>query len=629
MVLDFLFLFAGIAYSDLDATITIDFTNSNNLQPVPGIYWQSCGFTPASDILGANGTENMWWVGRIPRQGIHYVRIHYLIDLLNVTGMKTSTSLTYDWTKLDHAMHILRINDRYPIFELMGNPNNYWNDFMNKTQLYTWKDLVTQIATRYIEKYGTDHVTQWLFETWNEPPHWTENFSWNETSWQRYFDACNHGLLSVHKDLRFGAPSGGHIEYLYYALDHVTSGTDYFTGQTGDIRIDFVSQHHKGNEGEDIILTADLQTENLIVSNYSSLINRTVLFNDEGDPKVGWGNRYIWRATPSYAAFEVQGFNYHFENFNTILSTTNTSKRIPFALLSNDNCFMGDGSFQLRTVNARFVDITSGAFEFIPKSGLQIMSLLSLHGNQRMNQSGITITGTGEHFVEVLTFVNKSDELYEILVVTYSSNKSQNENNTQNTINIAVKVTNLKDITYYDSIIANWNLDFKNGNPYATWQSFNSPALPTMDQIERMRISSNPLLTMNKGGLTNDVVFNAPGVVMTHFVFAIGSGSKWNKPPPKVENVKIVMKDSAHSFVKNGDNVFYISWDTLDSHIIAMFIINYSASENGPYTQFFTDSILDGYVWITSNKNGYISVQAMDYFGLNGTMSDSVALPIT
>ena len=153
---------------EYEATVTIDFNNEDNLQPVPDIYWQSCGFTPASDILGPNGTENMWWVGRIPREGIHYVRIHYLIDLLNVTGINTTTSLTYNWKKLDDAMETLRKNNRYPIFELMGNPNNYWNDFSNKTQLYTWKDLVEQIATRYTNKYGTDIVTKWLFETWNE-----------------------------------------------------------------------------------------------------------------------------------------------------------------------------------------------------------------------------------------------------------------------------------------------------------------------------------------------------------------------------------------------------------------------------------------------------------------------------
>ena len=162
----------GVAFAipEYKASVTVDLTGDNlkSLQRVPSIYWQSCGFTPASDILNPNGTENMWWVGRIPRQGIHYVRIHFLLDLINVTGMKSNTSLIYNWTRLDTAMDILRRNDRYPIFELMGNPNYYFNDWLNETQLYTWRDLVEQVATRYINKYGIDIVLKWLFETWNE-----------------------------------------------------------------------------------------------------------------------------------------------------------------------------------------------------------------------------------------------------------------------------------------------------------------------------------------------------------------------------------------------------------------------------------------------------------------------------
>ena len=150
--------------------ININLYSNNQLIKVPPIYWQSCGFTPASDILTPNGTENMWWAGLTPKQGIHYVRIHYLIDLITVISQNTSTSLIYNFTKLDTAMNILRDNNKYPIFELMGNPSNFFNDFTNNTQLFIWKNLISQIAQRYLNIYGKAIVYQWLFETWNEPP---------------------------------------------------------------------------------------------------------------------------------------------------------------------------------------------------------------------------------------------------------------------------------------------------------------------------------------------------------------------------------------------------------------------------------------------------------------------------
>eukprot|EP01084_Bolivina_argentea_P206790 352954_1 len=618
--------FVEFIYSD-SVSIGIDFSHLTNLKAVPDVYWQSCGFTPASDMLNPNGTENLWWIGRVGREGIHYVRIHYLLDFLKVKGINNTESLKYEWKELDKAIQMLRNNNRFPIFELMGNPSMYWTDFSNKTQLYTWKDLVTQVAQRYITKYGMDIVSQWLWESWNEPPSWTEGFTFNKTSWEHYYDACNHGLLAVNKDLKFGGPAchSTNSQYLYYALDHVTNGKDYFTGEKGNIRMDFISKHNKGNQDEKTLLQEDLNIANLIDTNYSSLVNRSMFINDEGDPKVGWAKYYVWRATPSYAAFVVQGINYHLENFNNILSETKANS-IPFALLSNDNCFMGDGSFQQRTVNARFNNTKTKAFEFIPKPGLHVMSLLSLHGNERMNQSGIIINGSAKDDIEVLTFVNQSTELYEILVIIYSSNANQNDKNTQSIIDINVDISNLKDIKFYDSIIARWNLDFKYGNPYETWKGFNSPKLPTMTQIETMRKISNPKLTINtKGGMTDSCVLNAPGLVMTHFVYALGNGNNWNTPPPMVKNVAILLKNSSYSFSNN--NSYYISWDTIHSHILSTFIINYSKEENGSYTTIETNSILDGFVWVTSISTGYIRVCAMDYWGLNGTLSDPVELP--
>ena len=39
-----------------------------------------------------------------------------------------------------------------PGFEIMGNPSNFFSDMENKTQVYLWKDLVRQIAARYVGK---------------------------------------------------------------------------------------------------------------------------------------------------------------------------------------------------------------------------------------------------------------------------------------------------------------------------------------------------------------------------------------------------------------------------------------------------------------------------------------------
>ena len=56
----------------------------------------------------------------------------------------------YNFTQLDQLINKLWSNGLKPGFEIMGNPSNYFTDMDNKTQVYQWRDLVHQVASRYI-----------------------------------------------------------------------------------------------------------------------------------------------------------------------------------------------------------------------------------------------------------------------------------------------------------------------------------------------------------------------------------------------------------------------------------------------------------------------------------------------
>ena len=47
-------------------------------------------------------------------------------------------------------LDLLRYNNLKPGFEIMGNPSSIFNDLENKTQVTMWKDLVSQMANRYV-----------------------------------------------------------------------------------------------------------------------------------------------------------------------------------------------------------------------------------------------------------------------------------------------------------------------------------------------------------------------------------------------------------------------------------------------------------------------------------------------
>jgi hypothetical protein len=64
----------------------------------------------------------------------------------------SSNGPIYAFDALDTFCDILVANKLHPGFELMGNPSNIFTDFENRTQVYWWRDLVSQLASRYISK---------------------------------------------------------------------------------------------------------------------------------------------------------------------------------------------------------------------------------------------------------------------------------------------------------------------------------------------------------------------------------------------------------------------------------------------------------------------------------------------
>jgi L-iduronidase len=195
-------------------------------------FWHSCGWCPPDphpsfpeyfaqeDLL-----QNHLMIGSVPHQGIKFVRIHYLLDLIKLLGPSSSTSASnaaprqlakptaeesgrlplslsartkegedpaaHHWFKsgdgrsgylagvglnftgLDRAMDQLHLAGLFPGFEIMGNPGNeddrsdrLFTDFSDSKQILAWKDLVHAIASRYVQRYGAETVRQVIARSW-------------------------------------------------------------------------------------------------------------------------------------------------------------------------------------------------------------------------------------------------------------------------------------------------------------------------------------------------------------------------------------------------------------------------------------------------------------------------------
>jgi xylan 1,4-beta-xylosidase len=109
-----------------------------------------------------------------------------------------------------------------------------------------WGELVYQWTRHNVDRYGREEVEKWYFEVWNEA---NINFYWQGTP-EEFYKLHDFAIAAVRRALptaRVGGPdsAGPGGSFMDGFLKHVTSGTNYATGETGT-PTDFLAFHSKG-----------------------------------------------------------------------------------------------------------------------------------------------------------------------------------------------------------------------------------------------------------------------------------------------------------------------------------------------------------------------------------------------
>lgn len=138
-----------------------------------------------------------------------------------------------------------------------------------------WQKLVETFATHLYERYGKQ-VENWYFEVWNEP-NLTNYWLGSLEDYCKLYDYSVAAIKRVNNSFKIGGPATSDIgmEFLKKFLEHVTSGKNYVTNETGT-SIDFISFHTKGNILENFDA---LRTLNRIVYNYITKVH--IMFRDD------------------------------------------------------------------------------------------------------------------------------------------------------------------------------------------------------------------------------------------------------------------------------------------------------------------------------------------------------------
>ncbi|XP_030647534.1 alpha-L-iduronidase [Chanos chanos] len=585
-------------------------------------FWKSTGFCPPLPHTEAHRFDlstdqeiNLALVGSVPFGGIQQVRIHWLLELVSVSDGKGG--FQYNFTHLDNLMDLLWHNGLKPGFELMGSVSNAFSNFEDQKQVAEWRNLVYLTAKRYIGKYGLSTVSQWNFETWNEPNnHDFDNVTMTIQGFLNYYDACSEGLRDASATLRFGGPGDSCHEppsspYCWAMLQHCYNGTNFFTRETG-VRLDYIALHKKGGGFSLPILHQETVTVKEIQARFPGFRSLPI-FNDEADPMVGWSKPLEWRADVTYAAMVVKVISQH---QNLLIADKNNT--INYTLLSNDNAFLSyyPHQFTQRTLTARFqVNSTQPPHvQFLRKPVLTAMGLLALLGETQV-EAQVKCDSCERDSVGVLASVHHprvpfSTDSWQVTVLLYNSRDTQTPTAPHL---LSLHLTGFS--SHRSLMYVEYHLNNIQSSPYSLWVKMGSPAYPTAQQFRELRDSEDalrydPVPFPAEGNLTLRRTFPVPSLILIHVC------SQPDVAPDQVNGLRFIS-------ITKGQVLIIWRDHCIGTKCIKTYEVEFSKDKSVFHRINTRDTIFTSYTFSPENLDvtGFYRVRAVDYWDRSGEYS--------
>jgi len=180
-----------------------------------------------------------------------YVRFHAIFhDEVGLYNEDERGRPVYNFSYVDQIYDGLLKNHVRPFVELSFMPKKLASADIVQAFWYKpivapprdwskWDDMIATFAHHLIDRYGSDEVSQWYFEVWNEPnlDFWGGNPR-QATYWELY-DHTARALKSVSPRIRVGGPATAQAAWADAFIKHC---------HDANVPLDFVSTHVYGND---------------------------------------------------------------------------------------------------------------------------------------------------------------------------------------------------------------------------------------------------------------------------------------------------------------------------------------------------------------------------------------------
>jgi xylan 1,4-beta-xylosidase len=176
--------------------------------------------------------------------GFQHVRFHDLLSDSMGTLVCQEEKLIYSFFNADQVMDFLLSIGMRPFVELSFMPEalasgaktvfHYKANVTPPKDYKQWETLIHKLVLHWVERYGLEEVSEWSFETWNEPN--LKNF-WTGTR-KDYFKLYRHtaeAIKSVDAGLKVGGPATAQTAWIEEFLDYC---------ERNHLPVDFVTTHY-------------------------------------------------------------------------------------------------------------------------------------------------------------------------------------------------------------------------------------------------------------------------------------------------------------------------------------------------------------------------------------------------
>ncbi len=407
------------------------------------------------------------------------IRFHGIfMDEVGLFDLDANGHPVYNFSYIDQIYDGLLANGVRPFAELSfmpaklaSNPaalHAFWykQNVSPPKDYAQWDAMITAFAQHLVDRYGIDEVSQWYFEVWNEP---NLDFWGGKPLQPTYFELYDHtaaALKKVNSRIRVGGPSSAQAAWVTNFLDHAK--------QSG-APVDFVSSHVYAND-----------------------TSKDVFHTDEVIPRDRMVCRSVRKVHDEIAASPFPKTPLIFSEYNASYANepnvTDTVYMGPWIATTISQC---DGLTEAMSYWS-FSDVFEeqgvvktpfyGGFgliaeDSIPKPALNAFAMLHELGDTRIKIASDSAIAT-----------RRSDGTIVIALWNYAPPFGTGPTYTPPPADLGPGKTFTLQLAGVAPKAAGqlWRVDAEHGNVLKTFDAMGRPAIPTRDQIIRLREAAKP-----------------------------------------------------------------------------------------------------------------------------------------